>query len=189
MDIKQAELSFREVLDFLDFNVNDPHMVDTPRRFVKALVEMTTRDEDWNFTMFDGDEAVPGEIGDSGIVLVRDIPFISLCAHHLAVFTGVAHVAYIPQKKIVGLSKLARVVTFFAKKPQVQERLGQEVADYLTTGGLDPLGVAVILRAEHSCMSHRGAMAHGSSTITSCLRGAFYSDPSARAELTALLSL
>lgn len=174
-----AENHFRQVLEDLGFDPdNDPHLKDTPRRFVGMLEELFF-DDSWNFTTFDNE-------GDSGIVLVKSIPFRSLCAHHFALFTGVAHVAYVPNKKLVGLSKLARTIESFSKGPNVQEYIGRASADFLVDK-LDPTGVAVIIKAEHTCMTERGVQAHGSSTITSSLRGCFEKEASARAELMSLL--
>lgn len=163
------------------------HLQDTPRRVVKMYLEMFTPQE-WKFTTFSNGHHDPGGQGDPGIVLVRDIPFTSMCAHHLLPFTGRAHVAYIPQSTYAGLSKLARTIELFSAKPSVQEEIGIQAADYLMAH-LNPLGVAVILTAEHSCMSIRGAEAHGSKTTTSALRGVFFSDARARAELYQLLRI
>ena len=121
------------------------------------------------------------------MVIVRDIPFSSMCEHHLLPFVGKAHIAYIPSNnKIIGLSKLARIVDNFAKRPQVQERLTHDIADFLDES-LSPKGVAVIIEAEHMCMSIRGAKASGSKTQTSALRGIMRTDARTRAEVLALL--
>ena len=121
------------------------------------------------------------------MVIVKDIPFYSMCEHHLLPFFGKAHIAYIPSdNKIIGLSKLARIVDNFAKKPQVQERLTSDVADFLNEN-LQPKGVAVIMEAEHMCMTMRGARAAGAKTQTSALRGIMRSDAKSRAEVLSLL--
>jgi GTP cyclohydrolase IA len=120
------------------------------------------------------------------IVLVKDITFNSMCEHHLLPFMGQAHVAYLPKGKIVGLSKLARVVEVVAHRPQVQERMTEEIADLLMDE-LDARGVGVILEAEHTCMTIRGVKKPGSICTTSAMRGAFKSNPSTRAELMALI--
>jgi len=120
------------------------------------------------------------------MVLVRDISFTSMCEHHLLPFSGVAHVAYIPNGKVTGLSKLARVVEEIARRPQVQERMTQEIADMIERC-LDTYGVAVVLRAEHSCMSIRGVRKPGSTTVTSALRGLFKTSHRTRAEFMALI--
>lgn len=178
---------FRLVLDRLGFDLDDPHLEDTPRRWIDALIEMTSPDH-FNMTTFETNVVSGGETGDTGIVIVNNIPFTSLCAHHLAPFVGTGCIAYIPNGRLVGLSKLARMLSYFSTQPQIQERLGQEVADYLCEM-IDPIGVAVILKARHGCMENRGAKAHGAETITSCLRGSFYHDPSARSELFTLLKV
>ncbi|MBC8452900.1 MAG: GTP cyclohydrolase I, partial [Chloroflexi bacterium] len=121
------------------------------------------------------------------LVLVRDIPFTSMCEHHLLPFTGVAHVGYIPHGRVTGLSKLARVVEEVAKRPQVQERMTQTVAD-LIERELETTGVAVVVQAEHSCMAIRGVKKHGSSTITGALRGVFKTNQASRAEVLSLIS-
>ena len=121
------------------------------------------------------------------MVLVRDIPFTSMCEHHLLPFTGVAHVAYVPKGEVTGLSKLARVVEEVARRPQVQERMTQTIAD-LIEEKLSTQGVAIVVSAEHSCMSIRGIRKPGSRTITSALRGIFKSELSTRAEFMSLIS-
>lgn len=121
------------------------------------------------------------------LVLVKDIPFDSFCEHHLMPFTGKAHVAYIPNGQIVGLSKLARVVEGFARRPQVQERLTSQIAD-LIHNRLQPKGVAVVIEAAHTCMSSRGVRKPGSTMITSALRGVFHQSGAARNEVMTLLS-
>ena len=127
------------------------------------------------------------EQSNDEMVIVKDIPFYSMCEHHLLPFFGKAHIAYIPSdNKIIGLSKLARIVDNFAKKPQVQERLTSDVADFLNEN-LQPKGVAVIMEAEHMCMTMRGARAAGAKTQTSALRGIMRSDAKSRAEVLSLL--
>ena len=128
----------------------------------------------------------PSPHRDSGIVVVRDIPFYSLCEHHLLPFHGRAHVGYIPTECVTGLSKLARCVDICAKRLQMQERLTAQVADAMIHA-LDPIGVAVVVEAEHLCMTMRGIRAAGSKTRTSAIRGVFRSDPKARAEAMRLL--
>jgi GTP cyclohydrolase I len=120
------------------------------------------------------------------VVLVRDIEFSSFCEHHLLPFIGMAHVAYLPNGKIAGLSKLARVVDSMARRPQVQEQMAQQVADLLMTE-LNARGVAVILEASHSCMTVRGVQKPDSMTTTSAMRGAFRDNPATRTELLALI--
>lgn len=120
------------------------------------------------------------------LVLVRDIPFDSFCEHHLMPFTGQAHVAYIPNGHIVGLSKVARVVEAFARRPQVQERLTSQIAD-LMMDRLAPRGVAVVIEATHTCMTARGVRKPGSTMVTSALRGVFHESGAARSEVMALI--
>ena len=119
------------------------------------------------------------------IICVRKIAFTSLCEHHILPFHGHAHIAYVPNREITGLSKFGRVVDILSQRLQVQERLTAEIADAIES--LDPLGIAVILKAEHSCMSIRGVRKHGAETITSEMRGKFFEDPRARAEVLQLL--
>jgi GTP cyclohydrolase I len=120
------------------------------------------------------------------IVLLRDIPFYSICEHHLMPFIGSAHVAYIPSGKVLGVSKLARIVDSFARRLQVQERLSEQIADFLMTS-LQPQGVAVVLEASHSCMTIRGIKKPGSIMVTSALRGIFIRDPRTRSEVLSLM--
>jgi len=122
---------------------------------------------------------------ESGLVLVRDVRFASVCVHHLLPFTGTAQIAYLPGKRLAGLSKLGRVVEMFARDLQVQERLTQQVADWLEEH-LAPRGVGVVLEAEHLCMSLRGVQKPGSRTVTSALHGLIRDDPRTRAEFLAL---
>lgn len=120
------------------------------------------------------------------IILVRDIPFYSLCAHHLLPFHGMAHVAYLPNRRVVGLSKIPRLVECLARRLQIQERLTREIAGVLLST-LECLGVACVTRAEHLCMSARGIRAPGAQTVTSTMLGAFRDNPQTRAEVLALL--
>ena len=155
-----------------------PHLADTPRRVAAAYAELLTPDP-FALTTFPNDE------GYDELVLARDIPFQSLCQHHLLPFRGVAHVGYLPADRILGLSKLARVVDLFARRLQVQERLTKQVADWLEDN-LAPKGVGVVVEAEHLCMSLRGARAHGSDTVTSALHGVLRTDARSRQEFFAL---
>ena len=127
----------------------------------------------------------PNDQGYDELVLVRSIPFHSLCMHHLLPFHGVAHVGYLPGRRIVGLSKLARVVELFARDIQVQERLTTQVADWIQEQ-LEPKGVGVVLEAEHLCMSMRGVQTFGAKTVTSALHGLLRDDPRTRQEFLAL---
>jgi GTP cyclohydrolase I len=150
----------------------------TPRRVAAAYAELLTPRE-FSLTTFPNDE------GYDELVLARDIPLQSLCQHHLLPFTGVAHVGYLPGARILGLSKLARVVEMFARRLQVQERLTKQVADWLQDH-LEPKGVGVVIEAEHLCMSMRGVQARGCRTVTSALHGLLREDARSRAEFFAL---
>jgi GTP cyclohydrolase I len=178
IDHARAERAVAELLRALGRNPDDVHLQDTPRRVASAYAELLTP-RSFNLTTFPNDE------GYDELVLARDIPFHSLCEHHLLPFKGVAHVGYLPGDRILGLSKLARVVELFARELQVQERLTKQVADWLQEH-LDPKGVGVVLEAEHLCMSLRGVEAAGSRTITSALHGLVRDDPRSRAEFFAL---
>jgi GTP cyclohydrolase I len=127
----------------------------------------------------------PNDEGYDELVVARSLPVTSVCEHHLLPFVGVAHVAYLPGERILGLSKLARVVELFARRPQVQERLTEQVADWLA-GNLEPRGVGVVVEAEHLCMTVRGVRAEGATTVTSALRGQVRDDAATRAEFLAL---
>ena len=178
LDTEAAREAATAMLAALGLPVHLPDMVDTPARLVDAYAELLTV-PDFDLTTFDN------SAGYDELVLVRDIPVRSLCEHHMLPFTGVAHVGYVPGDRILGLSKLARTVEFFARRVQTQERLTSQVADHLLER-LAPLGVGVVVEAEHSCMNLRGARASGSSTVTTVLRGQLREDPAARAEFLAL---
>jgi GTP cyclohydrolase I len=177
-DIRRATLAAAEFLDALGLRPDGPDFADTPRRMASAYAEMVTP-RPFDLTTFDNDE------GYDELVLARAIPVQSLCEHHMLPFTGVAHVGYLPGERIVGLSKLARVVELFARRPQVQERLTVQVAGWLQTH-LRPRGVGVVVEAEHSCMSLRGVRAGGTSTVTSSLLGTLREDARSRAEFLGL---
>lgn len=177
VDLPAAEKAARDLLVALGLPVDTPDLADTPRRVAHAYAEMLTPTA-FEFTTF------PNSDGYAELVLVRDIPVRSLCAHHLLPFVGVAHVAYLPGARVAGLSKLARVVDFYARRPQTQERLTTQVAAHLDEA-LDPLGVGVVVSAEHTCMTLRGARAAGTDTVTSAMLGRLRDDPAARAEFLA----
>lgn len=181
IDAEAAERAVRELLVALGQDVNSEHLADTPRRVAAAYSELLTP-MPFNLTTFPNDERY------DELVLARDIPFRSLCQHHLLPFIGVAHVGYLPGERIVGLSKLARVVEHFAQGLQVQERLTKQVADCLTDH-LAPKGVGVVLKADHLCMSLRGVRAHGTRTVTSALSGLLREDARSRAEFFALAAV
>jgi GTP cyclohydrolase I len=150
----------------------------TPGRMARAYAELLNP-RSFDLTTFPNDE------GYDELVLARDIPVRSVCEHHMLPFVGVAHVGYLPDERILGLSKLARVVELHAHRPQVQERLTTQVTDWLHTH-LRPRGVGVVVEAEHMCMTLRGVRAAGTITITSSVRGALRDDPRSRAEFLAL---
>jgi GTP cyclohydrolase IA len=160
-------------------DVESEHGSETPRRFVKMLRDMTTRDPEFKFTTFENEDKVDEMIAQA------NIPFYTFCNHHVVPFYGVAHVAYVPDKTIVGLSKLGRTVQHLAKGLHVQELLTVEIADYLEAK-LDPKGVGVVMEAEHLCMSMRGAKIANVPTVTAAMRGVFADhDRTAKAEFMA----
>jgi GTP cyclohydrolase I len=156
----------------------DAHLADTPRRVADAFAELLTPPP-FDLTTFPNDE------GYNELVMATAIPVQSLCEHHLLPFVGVAHIGYLPGERILGLSKLARVLDLFARDLQVQERLTQQVADWLQDN-LDPRGVGVVIEAEHLCMSLRGVRARGARTTTSALHGVLREDARTRHEFFAL---
>ena len=184
VDLPAITGAVRTILRAVGEDPDRDGLIETPRRVAKMYAEM-----------FSGLQQDPGrhlevtfEESYEEIVLVRDIPFTSMCEHHLLPFRGVAHVAYIPNGRVTGLSKLARVVEEVSRRPQVQERMTQTVAD-LIEDRLGSRAVGVIIKAEHSCMSIRGIRKTGSLTVTSTMRGAFRSDPATRAELMSLINM
>jgi len=146
---------------------NHPHLKDTPKRFVKMHGELLKgyQEPDFEFTTFPIEE---GEV--PSLVIVCDIPYFSLCSHHLVIFAGKAHIAYLPQGKLCGLSKLARVAHYFAARLQLQEQLTNQVADFLVEH-LRPDGLGVVVEGEHFCMAARGVKVSGHRTVTSAMRG------------------
>lgn len=180
--VKAAE-AFQNLLGVLGEDPERDGLQETPFRFIKALAEHTTgyrEDPAQHLTKtFD--------VEHNDIVLVKDIPFNSLCEHHLAPFVGKVHIAYIPSDKITGLSKFGRTVEGYAKRLQVQERLTQQIADAIQHT-LHPQAVAVIIEAEHTCMSGRGIKKHGATTVTSTMRGLFKENATARGEVLSLLN-
>ena len=178
MDADRAERAVAELLEALDIDLTDESLRDTPRRVAAAYAELLTP-MPFEATTF------PNREGYDEMVVARNIPFHSLCEHHLIPFVGFAHVAYLPGERIVGLSKLARVVEHFARRLQVQERMTVQIADWLEEE-LSPRGVGVVLDAEHFCMTIRGVQKPGARTTTSALRGRVRDDARTRAELLAL---
>jgi len=179
VDHERVKVLVRELLEAIGEDPDREGLLETPRRVADMYVEL-----------FEGIEADPGEhlrvtfeAGHDEMVMVRDIPFTSLCEHHLVPFVGLAHVAYLPgaEGRITGLSKLARLVEGFARRLQVQERMTTEIVEAMERE-LSPRGSIVVIEAEHFCMSMRGVKKAGATTVTSAVRGAFRSDASSRAE-------
>jgi GTP cyclohydrolase IA len=184
-DLARIERAVREILLAIGEDPEREGLRDTPARVARAYAEqfagMDMRPSDVLTTVFDADH--------DEMVLVRDIELYSTCEHHLVPFFGRAHVGYIPNEKgqITGLSKLARLVDLYARRPQVQERMTSQIADALMDT-LEPRGVVVIIEAEHLCMSMRGVRKPGAKTVTSAVRGCFLSSKSTRAEAMSLLT-
>jgi GTP cyclohydrolase I len=177
-DLAAAELAAGQFLQALGVELDSESLRGTPARMARAYAELFAP-RAFNLTTFPNDE------GYDELVLVRDIPLRSVCEHHLLPFTGTAHVGYLPAERILGLSKLARVVEHFSRRPQVQERLTKQVGDWLYTH-LHPRGVGVVIEAEHTCMTVRGIQAAGSRTVTSTMLGTLREDPRSRQEFFAL---
>lgn len=178
IDLAAAELAAADLLTALGADVEDEQLRETPRRMAEAYAELLTP------TAFQP-TTFPNEHGYDELVLVRSIPFHSLCMHHLLPFQGLAHVGYLPDERIIGLSKLGRVVELFARDLQVQERLTTQIANWIHEH-LAPKGVGVVLEAEHSCMSLRGVQKVGAKTVTSALHGLIRDDSRTRQEFLAL---
>ena len=183
IDLERAEMAVRNLLMALGEDPEREGLADTPRRVAKMYREL--------FAGISADAAVHlkrvfHEQYDE-VVLLRDIDFHSLCEHHLLPFHGKAHVAYLPNGKVVGLSKLARTVDAFARRPQVQERMTCQIADALMTH-LEPKGVVVVVEAEHLCMKMRGVQKPNGTMVTSAVRGTFKESPAARSEVMSLIN-
>ena len=179
IDLRAATRAAEEFLRALGVPCHSPGLRDSPERMARAYAEMLSP-RDFELTTFPNDEHY------DELVVVKAIPVQSLCEHHLLPFTGTAHIGYLPGERILGLSKFARVVELFARRPQVQERLTQQVADWLDSR-LTPKGVGVVIEAEHSCMTLRGVRATGAITRTSALTGALRVNPATRAEFLSAL--
>jgi GTP cyclohydrolase IA len=177
IDRTQAVAAVAELLTALGRDIRSPHLAETPGRVADALIELLTP-RTFLATTF------PNDDGYDELVVVADIPFDSLCEHHLLPFRGVAHVGYVPGDRLLGLSKFARVVERFARDLQVQERLTRQIADWIDDE-LEPVGVGVVLEAEHLCMSLRGVRARGARTVTSSLVGVLRDDERMRREFLA----
>ena len=178
MDLGKATRAVADLLDALGVDRSTESLTGTPGRVARALAEMLTP-EPFAATTFLNDEHY------DELVMVRDIPFASLCEHHLLPFAGVAHVAYLPGTRLIGLSKLARVVNHYSRRLQVQERLTTQIADWLMDE-LKPKGAGVVMEAEHACMSLRGVRAGGTRTVTSALCGLVRDDERTRTEFLSL---
>lgn len=178
IDLVAAERAARELLVALRLPVDSVGMADTPRRMAAALAEVLHVGA-FDFTTFPNTERY------DELVLVRDIPVQSVCEHHMLPFVGVAHIGYLPDERILGLSKFARVVEFFSHRPQTQERLTKQVAQHLQDH-LAPRGVGVVIEAEHTCMTLRGVRAAGARTVTSALLGTLRENPASRSEFFSL---
>lgn len=178
VDLPAAERAAAALLTALGLPLDAPGMAETPRRMAHAYAEMLDVPA-FDFTTF------PNSDGYDELVLVEDIPVRSLCEHHMLPFAGVAHIGYLPDQRILGLSKFARVADFFSHRPQTQERLTKQIAEHLQAQ-LSPRGVGVVIEAEHMCMSLRGVRAVGARTVTSALFGSLRENPSSRAEFLSL---
>jgi GTP cyclohydrolase I len=183
IDTGRIEKAVREIIEALGEDPEREGLAGTPERVARFYEEV-----------FEGIHLDPGEVVDAffgdehyqEIVMVKEIPFYSMCEHHFVPFHGQAHVAYMPDGRVTGLSKLARLVEGYARRPQMQERLTAQVADALNER-LDPLGVLVVVEAEHLCMSMRGVRKPGALTVTSAVRGVMQTNPSTRSEAMSLL--
>jgi GTP cyclohydrolase I len=178
MDLEAAQRAAADFLTALGIDLDQEELRATPARMARAYAELLDAQPP-RLTTF------PNDDGYDELVLVRAIPFRTVCEHHMLPFSGTAHVGYLPGERILGLSKLARLVEHFAARPQTQERLTNQVAECLAAH-LRPLGVGVVLEAEHSCMTQRGVRALGATTVTSALLGTLRTDARSRAEFFAL---
>jgi len=183
IDQPAIEVAVRQILSAIGENTEREGLVETPRRVAEAYAEL-----------FSGVGEDPAELLTVGfdeedhheMVVLKDIPFHSMCEHHLMPFHGVVHIGYIPDGRIVGISKLARLVEVLARRPQVQERLASQIVEHLMSG-LRAKGAAVVIEATHLCMTMRGIRKNGSRMVTSATRGAFRDDPRTRSEFFALI--
>ena len=163
----------RSIIEALGLDAGDPNLRDTDERVAKMYIEMfhgLSEGAEPKVTVF------PNEERYTAMVMEKDIPFYSMCAHHFVPFYGHAHAAYIPNEKIVGLSKIPRILEFYARRPQLQERLTEQIAGFLFEK-LAPQGVMVVIEARHLCVEMRGVKKPGASTVTSAIRGIFFDRP------------
>ena len=177
-DLERAAAGARILLEALGVDLDNESLARTPERMADSLAELMSP-RPFHLTTF------PNDGGYDELIVARSIPLRSLCEHHMLPFVGTAHIGYLPGTRILGLSKLARVLEHFASRPQVQERLTVQVADWLSAQ-LSPVGVGVVIEAEHLCMTLRGVQAPGTTTITSSLLGVLREDSRSRAEFLAL---
>ena len=171
--IRDIASHFRKIIELLGLDLRDPNLVETPERVAKMYLELfqgLSEGAEPRVTFF------PNEERYTSMVMEKDIPFYSLCSHHFVPFYGHAHVAYIPNESIVGLSKMARILDFYARRPQLQERLTEQIASYMAEK-LAPQGVMVVVEARHLCVEMRGVKKPGALTVTSALRGIFHQRP------------
>lgn len=182
IDTERITAAVREIIAAIGEDPEREGLRETPRRIADMYAEIFAglRTDPFEFLKVTFDEAY------AEMVVLKDIPFYSTCEHHFAPFHGVAHVAYIPSGRVVGLSKLARVVEAYARRPQLQERLTAQIADAIMEG-LQPQGVGVVIQAEHTCLTMRGIKKPGAKMVTSAVRGLFKTNPMTRAEFQAIL--
>jgi len=182
VDTERIEKAVKEILLAVGEDIEREGIKQTPKRVARMYTELLSGARE------DPEKHLRSVFKENydEIVMLRNIPFFSICEHHLMPFIGTAHVAYLPAGAVLGVSKLARLVDCFAHRLQVQERLTDQIADFIMTG-LKPRGVAVVLEASHSCMTIRGIRKPGSVMVTSSLRGIFRSDPRSRSEIMSLI--
>jgi len=170
---REIASSVRRIIEVLGLDLSDPNLTATPERVAKMYLEMfhgLSEGAEPKITIFPNAERY------TAMIMEKDIPFYSLCSHHFVPFYGHAHVAYIPNEKIVGLSKMPRIVEFYARRPQLQERLTEQIAQFMADK-LHPQGVMVVVEARHLCVEMRGVKKSGALTVTSAIRGIFFSRP------------
>ena len=171
--VREISSHMRRVIELLGLDPTDPNLAETPERVARMYLEMfqgLSEGAEPKITVFPNDERY------TAMVMEKDIPFYSLCAHHFVPFYGHAHIAYVPNDKIVGLSKMPRILEFYARRPQLQERLTEQVATFLAEK-LGPQGVMVVIEARHLCVEMRGVKKPGAMTVTSAIRGIFHNKP------------
>ena len=171
--LREISRHVRRIIEILGLDLSDPNLTATPERVAKMYLEMfhgLSEGAEPKITIFPNTERY------TAMVMEKDIPFYSLCSHHFVPFYGHAHVAYIPNEKIVGLSKMPRIVEFYARRPQLQERLTEQIAQFMAEK-LHPQGVMVVIEARHLCVEMRGVKKSGALTVTSAIRGIFFNRP------------